>query len=295
LGRILPDHRIAIDEPSVQALAAPTRDEWLTPLLMVISVGILGFVALFLQFRASHQQRMLLNRQRQFTTRVTHELKTPIAGIRLMAENLLSGTYREAEDIRHCARSIVQESERLQARIEEVLQLAQERTVPSPQPFDPEESLYAALDQWAPRMEAEGVRLEADIALTPMVRGDTLAIRDAVSALLDNALKYRDSKKPVPRVWMSMRHDGHWVSIRVEDNGIGVPDDMQEAIFEAFVRVEGPHRGLAGGHGLGLHQVAQIVQHHRGQVTCKSSVHGGALFEVLLPAMDVTAEEGSLG
>ena len=295
LGRILPDHRIAIDEHSVQALAAQTNEEWRTPLVMLISVGFLGFVALFLQFRASQQQQMLLNRQRQFTTRVTHELKTPIAGIRLMAENLLSGTYTEAEDIRHCARSIVHESERLQTRIEEVLQLAQERKVPTPQPFDPEESVYAALDQWAPRMETEGVVLEADIALTPMVLGDSLAIRDAVSALLDNALKYRDPKKKVPRVWMSMRDDGRSVSIRVADNGLGVPEDMQEAIFEAFVRVEGPHRGLAGGHGLGLHQVAQIAHHHGGQVTCKTSDQGGALFELLLPAMDVTAEELSLG
>ena len=295
LGRILPDHRIAIGDQVLHALASESHREWTTPLVMVILLGFLGLIALFLQFRASQQQLALLNRQRQFTTRVTHELKTPIAGIRLMAENLMSGTYVEPEAIRTCARSIVQESERLQARIEEVLQTASERKVPSPEPFDPEEALYKALDHWAPRLQAEGVKLTADLELTPMVLGDALALRDAVSALLDNALKYRDRAQPVQQVWMSMHHDERWVVIRIADNGLGVPEHMHGSIFEAFVRVEGAHRGPAGGHGLGLHQVAEIVQHHRGRVTCRASEHGGALFEIQLPAMDVTAEEASRG
>ena len=72
--------------------------------------------------------------------------------------------------------------------------------------------------------------------------------------------------------------------VAVTDNGLGVPKAMRRKVFDRFVRVEGPHRGKAGGHGLGLHQVKEIVVAHKGSVACLESPGGGASFVLRLPA-----------
>jgi len=283
-NRTLTHLRVGLREDAIEARMERTRSQITTQLWILAICALLGFVALVAQIRATRKQTELLRRQREFTTRVTHELKTPLAGIRLMAENLETGAFRDAGQRSEMAGRIVQEADRLTDRVDEVLASTRERIIPDPEPFDPEESLLEAIDQWGPRLEAAGIRLHADLHTTGEVVGDRRAIRDAVGCLLDNALKYR---KPVPaqsQVWLDLKPSGPWVEITVTDNGLGVPPDMRTAIFDRFVRVEGANRGKGGGHGLGLAQVAAIVHAHRGTVRCTEGVDGGARFIVALPA-----------
>jgi signal transduction histidine kinase len=243
---------------------------------------VLGFGAVLMITRAERQHRELLRRQREFTTRITHELKTPVAGMRVMAENLASRAWRDADQATGMAVRIMQEADRLTARINEVLQLSQKREIPPMEPVDLEELLLEAIDEWGPRYEQAGIALEADMDAVDPVLGEPRALRDALSCLFDNALKYRrpDTES---QVWVDLRTDGPNALVAVRDNGLGVPVADRERIFERFVRVETDHRGFAGGHGLGLAQVNEIITAHRGTVRCVDGEDGGAAFEVRLP------------
>ena len=276
--------RIGLREGAVDSRMDRMRDGWLTPLIVVAVAAFLGLSALIVQIRASRQQTALLIRQREFTTRVTHELKTPLAGIRIMAENLELGAFRSEDQRIDMARRIVNETDRLTSRVDEVLAASQQRSIPDPEPFDPEEPLLECIDHWGPRLENAGVQLHADLHPTDEVMGDMNAIRDAVSCLLDNALKYRRTDRDGAQVWLDLKQEGRYVLISVYDNGLGVPADKRDVIFDRFVRVEGPNRGLAGGYGLGLAQVNQIAKVHGGSVQCVEGIDGGARFELKLPA-----------
>jgi signal transduction histidine kinase len=276
--------RVGLRATAVEARMKYLDDQWIVPLVIVGFCVSLGILALVAQLRADRRLQQLLLRQREFTARVTHELKTPLAGIRVMAENLEAGAFESAEDQRSMARSIVRESDRLTTRVDEILAVARERRIPDPEPFDPEEAALEAIDLWGPRLEQSGVRLEADLHATDAVLGDSAAIRDALGCLLDNALKYRQENAAPPRVWLHLLQEENFVIFEVIDNGIGVPHDLRTAIFERFVRVEGPNRGRAGGHGLGLAQVAEIARSHSGSVECTDGVGGGSRFRMKLPA-----------
>ena len=113
--------------------------------------------------------------------------------------------------------------------------------------------------------------------------GDSDTLRDAISCLLDNALKYRREDRNDSQVRLDLYQEGRQVIIAVSDNGIGVPKAMRKSIFERFVRVEGPNRGKAGGHGLGLNQVREIVNAHGGTIVCVDGIDGGARFVMRLP------------
>lgn len=275
--------RVGIRQSALEAATANTNEQSIVLLVIVTLCALLGIVALGAQMRLSSQQYELISRQRAFTTRVTHELKTPLAGIRVMAENLESGAFRTGEHRAEMARRIVEEADRLTSRVDEVLSVAQQRTIPSPALYDPEEAALGAVDLWGPRLEDAGVELHADLHPTDEVLGDCDALRDAIGCLLDNALKYRRTGTR-SEVWLDLRQEGRQVVIAVRDNGIGVPKAMRKSIFQRFVRVEGPHRGKSGGHGLGLNQVREIVEAHSGTVQCVDGVDGGAAFVIRVPA-----------
>jgi signal transduction histidine kinase len=127
------------------------------------------------------------------------------------------------------------------------------------------------------------VGFAADLHPTDEVVGDMETLRDAISCLLDNALKYRREDRAA-HVWMKLEQTGRWVVVSVTDDGLGVPKEMRKSVFNQFVRVEGDNRGKAGGHGLGLAQVAQIARAHGGVARCEEGVDGGARFSLRLPA-----------
>jgi two-component system phosphate regulon sensor histidine kinase PhoR len=275
--------RVAVGAGVVEARVAALERQWRWIFGIVVTSALVSLLALFVVFRATLQQDRLLERQREFTTRVTHELKTPLAGIRLMAENVQFGAYKGPEQLQEMSGRIVQEADRLTERVNQILASARAPSLPRREPFDPEEALLDAIDTWGPRLDAAGIRFMADLAATAEVMGDLESVRDAVGCLLDNALKYRRTDV-VSRVELTLAEEGKWVVVEVSDNGLGVPRSRRKEIFERFVRVEGPHRGLAGGHGLGLAQVAAVARAHAGQVVCTDGFDGGARFTLRLPA-----------
>lgn len=271
--------RQALDQRLTPAARRASTAIVLVTLLCLFMVSL----AIAVQVKANALYRDLLQRQREFTARVTHELKTPLAGIRVMAENLASGAYRDEKQAAMMAQRIIDEADRLTVRVNEVLAVARKREIEDPKLFDLEEPMLELVDMWGPRYEQAGIRLIADLAPVDPFLGDAHAIRDAVGQLLDNALKYRREGAD-SQVWLNVIDEDKTVVIEVVDNGMGVPEDQRKRIFEQFARVEGPNRGKSGGHGLGLSQVAEIVRAHGGTVLCEDGVDGGTRFVVRLPA-----------
>ncbi len=247
----------------------------LLPILLTVLMGGLALLAR----NAAIQRRLELESSRsEFVTRVTHELKTPLAGIRVMAEALELGAYRSPEEHSELAQRILNESERLAQRVDEVLNMSRAPTDFRFEPTDISELCQEAADRWQGLMDQNDIRLERDIREMPLVMAQQALLRDALSALLENAIKYRDPTRP-SLVRLEARVVGRrWIQIEVVDNGIGVPSDKRRQIFEPFARVEGPGRGRSGGHGLGLSFVANAARVHRGRAECREGLEGGTRF-----------------
>lgn len=280
-SRVLPtDLQVGFTE---NALPTSAQDKALLAQMALITVGlIIGAGALLGMVRSDREIVQLLEQQREFMTRVTHELKTPLAGIRLMAENLEFGTYSTPEEIEGCATRIITEADRLHARVDEVLKAARGAVEQEPRPTDVGALLRDLGDQWGPRIEQVGgtLTVEAPATLVAVVMPGLL--RDALTNLFDNALKYRREDRPL-RVHASLKYDRRTLLFEVSDNGMGVPRDLRTAVFERFRRVEGPGRGKSGGHGLGLAFVADAARAHRGKVECRDGLEGGARFVFRIP------------
>lgn len=276
---VLPKLRLArwLPQPSDETRVI----EMASQLLPVVMALILGLMALLARGAAERETRELVARQQAFITRVTHELKTPLAGIRVMAETLQMGALRDPVRAEHFLDRILHESVRLGERIDEVLRVAQRPVVRPREPVQLDEVAAELVEDWEPRFEEVGALLESELRPVATVTGDPALLRDAVNNLLDNALKYLSPDRPgsvVIRTWQ----EGRNVFLEVVDNGLGVPAAARRRIFHPFERVEGAGRGKAGGHGLGLSFVAETIRGHGGTVECREGIEGGARFTIRL-------------
>jgi len=274
--RILPHLRVGV---GTGALAPDSGLRTVFVQLFPIAIGIvIGVFSLLGLVHSDRKQALLLERQREFMTRVTHELKTPLAGIRLMAENLEMGSFRDSAQREKFARQIVKEAERLGQRLDEVIRAASRPIEERSEALDPVELAQGVAERWRPLFEQQGVTLHVEAPPAgERMSGRPSFLRDALTNLVDNALKYRNKDRR-GEVWIRVQIERRWVQFEVEDNGIGVPPAMRKSIFERFRRVEGPGRGTAGGHGLGLAFVAEAALLHGGKVECREGVAGGARF-----------------
>jgi signal transduction histidine kinase len=274
--KVLPHLRLVATAPALADPREGTRAllNLLAPFLAAVGVGALALWGLV---RTDRQQVRLIERQREFVARVTHELKTPLAGIRLMAENLEMGAFRDDAQREKFARQIIKEAERLGMRVDEVLR--SNRVPVDEHVVDVDlDVMFAELgERWRALFGQQGGSLQLDFATVGAARVRPGLIRDAVTNLLDNALKYGRIGTPVVAT-LRVRGDRQHVTVEVDDNGIGVPADRRKIIFQRFARVEGADRGKAGGHGLGLAFVADAVRAHGGRVECRELPEGGSRF-----------------
>lgn len=280
LSILMPELRVGLEaERGPGADASPGL--WLLPwLLPALGFG-LGGLSLLAWRRADRQRRELWERQQAFINRVSHELKTPLAGMKSMAGVLEMGAITEPAEVRQCAQRTMTEISRLEDRVNEILRYARRPQLHRPEELDLQAMVEDLTEAWEPRFEQAGIILTTDLRPTDPVRGERELIRDAINNLLDNAWKYMREDRPGLVHVRSFNDDG-WVCVEVADNGLGVPPPMRRAIFERFTRVEGEGRGKAGGHGLGLAFVDEAIASHGGRVDCRDGIQGGALFLIRL-------------
>lgn len=246
--------------------------------LLVLAAGLLMAAVLLLR------QRYRLARLRSdFVAGVTHELRTPLAQIRMFAELLSMGKLTSGSERDRALRVIDEESRRLDHLIDNVLGFAGmgvSARPPSSRPVEMDELLQEVVERFRPLSSER--RASVELHAEPGLRA--LADRDAVHRivlnLLDNAVKY-GPRGQVVRVEAG-RRDG-WARIQVEDQGPGVPPGERRRIWDPYVRLPNPDRADAAGSGIGLAVVRGLVEGHGGWVMVEDAPGGGARFVVLLP------------
>jgi len=233
--------------------------------------------------------------RRDFVANVSHELKTPIGALQLLAEALLDaidqttgrGVPDSSEDVaavRRFAERIQHESTRLGKLVNELLELTRlqgAEPLPDPDPVAVDWVVAEVLDRTRTAATARGIDIvvEGDRELT--VYGSDSQIATAVSNLVENAIAYSGEGTTVT---LTVRHAGDHIEIAVTDQGIGIAPDDVDRIFERFYRTDQARSRQTGGTGLGLAIVKHIATNHGGRVEVSSTLGGGSTFTLRLPA-----------
>jgi len=254
---------------------------WFTTLVAaVLLVGIALIV------RAAAREVKLAEVKQTFVSNVSHELKTPLALIRLFAETLEMGRVRTSEKTQEYYRVIHNESRRLSQLIDNILDFSRIEAGSRQYRFasvDLAEVAREVVESYEYQIHAAGfelvTRFEAGL---PRVEADANAISQAILNLLNNAVKYSDRTK---HITVSARPKEGGVAVEVADQGIGIPLSEQKRIFEKFYRVGTGLVHETKGSGLGLALVKHIVEAHRGHVSVESAPGKGSRFILWLPAV----------
>ncbi len=251
-------------------------------LISVLVLIILAAIAIGVRYIA--RQMELVRVKSSFVSNVTHELKTPIAVIKLAVETIEMGRFRSDAERDKYLRTIQRESDRLAQLVNNILDFS--RLESGQQALrltevDVADVVSTAMESFRLRLEDEGFHCEVDVPeRLPHIKADPMALQHCLLNLLDNAVKYSKERKEI-RVIVRPRES--WLSIAVSDRGIGIAPEDQPRIFEKFVRVETGLVHTVKGAGLGLSLVDQIVRAHHGRVEVASTPGEGSIFTLLLP------------
>jgi two-component system, OmpR family, phosphate regulon sensor histidine kinase PhoR len=237
------------------------------------------------------QRRRLEVLRRDFVANASHELKTPVAALRALAETLESALPDDPEAARGFVVRIGREAERLDALVRDLLDLSRvERGALAAEPVDLVGLAKEVAESHADRAEERRIRLRTELLPGSSVRGDRAQLGLMLSNLVDNALRYTAARGLV-RIRLNSIDDK--VMLQVADTGEGIPASELPRIFERFYRVDKARARRTGGTGLGLAIVRHVAESHGGTVTVESKVGKGSTFTVTLPVGGPPATLGS--
>jgi signal transduction histidine kinase len=247
--------------------------------LCVLMVG-----GIWLTYRNVSREMNLARLKSDFVANVSHELRTPLALIRLYAETLELGRLTAKEKYQEYFRIIREESERLTALINNILDFS--RIEAGRKEYEFKETNLAdlvrsTLDSYRFQIEQNGFAFEENISSdVPPVIVDREAIARSLLNLVNNALKYSKDQK---YIGVSLYRANSRVNLEVRDHGIGIAANEQEKIFEKFYRCGDPLVHNIKGSGLGLSLVRHIARAHGGEVLVESTLEKGSKFTIALP------------
>jgi two-component system sensor histidine kinase SenX3 len=230
--------------------------------------------------------------RRDFVANVSHELKTPVGALRLLAEALLDATEvgePDPEAARRFAERIAHESARLGRLVSELLELSRLQggePLPQPVPVAVDRLVAEVLDRSRTEATVKGIELTSTGVRGLKVYGSESQLMTALANLVENAVAYsRDAvpDRPAPRVTITTAADGDFVEVTVADEGIGIEARDLDRIFERFYRADKARSRATGGTGLGLAIVKHIATNHGGEVGVRSRVGEGSTFTLRLP------------
>lgn len=280
--------------PTPVALAAvehhASGQRWmvLAPVLVIAAMLALGALALHLDDR---RRRALAERREVFLLSATHELKTPIANVRLYADTLAAHGAQDPHAIVRFAHIIDAEARRLERRVQEMLMVAAGRDgrEGARTSFDPLPLVRQLAEAWRERLDAPHLDLVTAIKEKTMARGTPALFAGAVEAVLDNAAKFAQGKPVTVRLACDAKH----VTVDVEDRGPGIPAGDRERVFDPFERLARDVAAARPGTGLGLALARRSARACGGDVFAADGPSGGARVRVLFPRAAKDKEDGS--
>jgi two-component system sensor histidine kinase SenX3 len=243
-----------------------------------------GYVLLLVDDRT--EARRVEDVRRDFVVNVSHELKTPVGGLALLAEAVLEAND-DPEAVARFARRMQVESTRLTRLVQEIVDLSRLEiagTLHDPELVDVGAAAAEAIEQSRLVAGSRGAEIVSSLATDARVFGDADLLATAIRNLVGNAINY---SAPDARVAVSVRTAGQLVEIAVADQGQGIAESEQARIFERFYRVDAARSRATGGTGLGLAIVKHICANHGGEVTVWSEPGHGSTFTMRLPAVPV--------
>ena len=231
--------------------------------------------------------------KRDFVANTSHELKTPVGALALLAETI-EDAADDAEAVRRFASKMRQEAQRLTNLVQDLITLSRIQAVepvPDPRPVALDTVVAEAVDGCRMRANARGITLASVGSRGLSVLGDEDLLVTALRNLLENAVAYSPEKT---RVVITTRKtpEGH-AELSVADQGIGIPERDLERIFERFYRVDPARSRATGGTGLGLAIVKHVMAAHNGRVTVRSVEGAGSTFTLYIPLRSDHASTGA--
>lgn len=255
-----------------------------------LSDGETGLLIVLRDMTASYMAEKM---RREFSANVSHELKTPLTSISGFAEMIANGMYQKPDDVKLFGSRIVNESQRMLTLIDTIMHLSrieETETTITWKTVSMDSLVRYAADLIEPQAKAKGVTISVD-AEPLYTYGNAALLSELVMNLLDNAVKYN---KEGGRVHALLQPEGEdKLSLTISDNGIGIPKEKQDRVFERFYRAEESRNKSTGGSGLGLAICKHIVEKHKGTLSMTSEEGKGTTFTVILPRMseaDVSRE-----
>ncbi|CAM2070285.1 HAMP domain-containing histidine kinase [Sulfidibacter corallicola] len=285
LGEGFPDWVLSLSVDNRELLVTRARSRramYITSGIMVVGL-ILVLGGIITRFLTGHILETRLKNDLLAT--VTHELKTPLASVRMLVDTLLDGHYRDSHTTREYLELIAKENQRLSRLIEHFLnysRLERHKTGFQMSSVSVTQIAETALEAIGDKLRHEGFRTdrewEPDL---PRIRADADAMTTVVLNLLDNAIKYSREEK-----WIQVRsylEDRHHVCLEVQDHGIGISRRALRKIFNRFFQADRSLTREAEGVGLGLNIVKLILDAHGGRIRVKTHPGKGSTFTVVMP------------
>jgi len=264
-------------------------DEYRRRVVMVVSEGaffaVLLLVFMGLMWRTFRREVELERQHRNFLSAITHELRSPIAAIRIALETIASGRADGRSSERFVGNALA-DTERLDRLVEKVLQATQIESRSAGlhlRATSMSRVVEDAVAAFEPGLEAAGAVVDRRIEdeVWAVIDGQAMAI--VVSNLVENALKYGGDP---PRIVVELQREADRAVLRVSDNGVGIPDEALPRVFDRFYRVGDEMTRTSQGTGLGLYLVQRIVTEHRGTVEVAATGAAGTTMCVSVPGAE---------
>ncbi|MCZ4274895.1 sensor histidine kinase [Rhodococcus sp. BGS-1C] len=293
--KVLADgHPVEVDISSRDVRLSTSRDRMAVRCVArMLSKQDERFVVLFAD-DDSEQVRMEATR-RDFVANVSHELKTPVGAMSLLAEALLESA-EDPVSVRHFGGKVVAESKRLGNMVTELIALSRlqgAEKLPDLEVVDVDTVVNEALDRSKLAAENAGITVTTDHPSGLEVLGDQALLVTALANLIQNAIAYSSDGSPVS---VSRALRGEFVAFAVTDRGIGIAKEDQERVFERFFRVDKARSRATGGTGLGLAIAKHVAANHNGTISLWSKLGTGSTFTLQIPAYfeedDLASSEG---
>jgi two-component system sensor histidine kinase SenX3 len=228
------------------------------------------------------EAKRLEETRKDFVENISHELKTPISAISLLAE-ALQVAVDDPEQLTKFAKNLQRESKRLGSLVSKIIELSRIQAGDLKgeiEVCDLSQLVIEAVDLNQFLADSRGVKINFDASNEISVLGDAGLLTMAIKNLIENAVLYSEAGS---QVGIGLITDGEFAEIQVIDNGIGISVDQQDRIFERFYRVDPSRSRDTGGTGLGLSIVKHAANNHGGEVTLFSRVGLGSTFTLRLP------------